>query len=814
MTQTPINETYEAALDLYNEGKLVESEQICITLVNNYPKHLSLLGSIALKVKRPDIAVERFRQAITVNNNVPELHYNLAVALLNNDDLADAAIAFEEAIRLGSQQADIYSSYANTLRLLGRIDKAIDAYKKSVDTVEDAVTKHHYIAKFLIQCERFEEAEKEADHALKLDPESTDAHFDKGLALRGQDDTDRAIQCYEKVIAINPNLGGALNNLGSAHNDAGDKEKALYFYRRATEAAPENALFWFNLASEYYNDTQYALALHAIRKAIALDRSNQQYWKSYAAIVSVEDTQTLTSELVAELQYCLQSPELSTNQIRCFALNIFLRHIIVKSLELSEDGIYFSKFDEVFSAPALQAKCDELSHPLFIKLFSEHRVNSTKVELFLSAMRRHLLDAAVQDNLGKVLWKDGINFLCALASQCFLNEYVYWQVKSESQQLERLVERVAQTLKDGQTPAPALVALIGCYRQLGREPFVELLRQDKNLVGNPILSSVFKMQIDEPLKEIMLRDEIQVVTPIKDEISTKVREQYEQNPYPRWSRPRSYKECPMADYLSVTLPLKKDSLPSLPESPRILVAGCGSGQQPIDLAINLPMADITALDLSKTSLAYAIRKSGELGVTNINFGQADLLELKQSNGTYDYISCAGVLHHMGNPELGLDTLLECLKPGGIMQLGLYSEIARRPIVAAREFISKGGYSVSEDDIRRCRRDILALPSDDLVKRVVQWGDFSSTSTCRDLLFHVQEHRFTLPKLNEIFKSRGLTFLGFFPSSAFTTEVTDKYCQRFPDDPEATNLINWSIFEEENPDTFINMYQFYIHKPAS
>ena len=41
-----------------------------------------------------------------------------------------------------------------------------------------------------------------------------------------------------------------------------------------------------------------------------------------------------------------------------------------------------------------------------------------------------------------------------------------------------------------------------------------------------------------------------------------------------------------------------------------------------------------------------------------------------------------------------------------------------------------------------------------------FNDFYSTSECRDLLFHVQEHRMTLPQIKAFLAAQDLQFLGF------------------------------------------------------
>ena len=40
------------------------------------------------------------------------------------------------------------------------------------------------------------------------------------------------------------------------------------------------------------------------------------------------------------------------------------------------------------------------------------------------------------------------------------------------------------------------------------------------------------------------------------------------------------------------------------------------------------------------------------------------------------------------------------------------------------------------------------------------GDFSTMSGCRDLLFNVMEHQFTIPRIKAFLDANNLTFLGF------------------------------------------------------
>ena len=107
-----------------------------------------------------------------------------------------------------------------------------------------------------------------------------------------------------------------------------------------------------------------------------------------------------------------------------------------------------------------------------------------------------------------------------------------------------------------------------------------------------------------------------------------------------------------------------------------MIAGCGTGSHLANTIYYLN-ANITAVDLSLSSLAYAKRKIEDIGYKNINYLNGDILSLKNLNNKFDIVECIGVLHHMERPLDGLKVLLELLKPDGVLKLGLYSELARK-----------------------------------------------------------------------------------------------------------------------------------------
>jgi hypothetical protein len=182
------------------------------------------------------------------------------------------------------------------------------------------------------------------------------------------------------------------------------------------------------------------------------------------------------------------------------------------------------------------------------------------------------------------------------------------------------------------------------------------------------------------------------------------------------------------------------------------------------------------------------------------------LKLESLDRHFDVIEAGGVLHHLADPFAGWRTLLSRLRPGGFMLLGFYSEIARRDVVRLRELIAERGYGATADDIRRCRQELMDLDKGSETGSALP-SDLFSLSACRDLLFHVQEHRLTLTAIETFLRENKLMFLGF----EIAPEILHAYRMCFPEDPAATNLAQWRLFENEHPDTFVGMYQFWVQK---
>lgn len=419
------------------------------------------------------------------------------------------------------------------------------------------------------------------------------------------------------------------------------------------------------------------------------------------------------------------------------------------------DKDYWEKWHEV------------LSDPYFLLGLRQCIIQDQVIEQFITSLRRlfllHLWPS-------KMLKTKNLDLICAFATQGFNNEYSYFVEKDEEQAVAAL------PLND-----PIAVSLRACYESLRGKKDLQKLSAAKPY------RDMMETHVKDPEREAEIKKDISTLVPIDNKISETVQAQYEDNPYPRW--------------LSIGTPQPNTAKTN---TGKTLIAACGTGLFTTQQAIYFPKTKLTAVDISRTSIAYAKRKVEEYGAANVDFFQCDILNLGALEETYDFINCTGVLHHMENPVEGWKKLVERLAPGGGMLIGLYSTRARKIIHELRGYVKEKGYAPDLQGIRAFRKDIMDLPNGHPHKSITNFKDFYTSSDVRDLIFHVQETTYTLPEIKEILDLLGLEFIFMKMPNA---KLMAMFNEKFGADAKSNDLGQWDELEQERPYIFGEMYNF-------
>ena len=673
-----------------------------------------------------------------------------AIQFHSEGNISEASKYYEYCLNQRFNDHRVFSNYGVILQNQGKTQKAEDSYRKAIELDPNFAFPHSNLGNILRDQGKTQQAEDSYRKAIELDPNFAIAHCNLGTICKGQGRNKEAESLYRKAIELDSNFDTPYSNLGNLLIDLGKEKEAFDLFIKAKKLKPSNLLIDLSITSLLKN--------------------------SDPSIFNKIKLKNLFDIL-------LQKNDIEHNSLSQVFQFLYKDEMISMLEKLDSDSLDFKTF--IKNKPIING----LKKIIFC---------DTNLEKTLTIIRK-IICSKIANNYE--LNDENLEFISALGEQCFMNEYIYSITEEENKLISKIIKNSKSNNIDEKK-----IAIISCYRPLYKLfddlPLLKSFKSDKKHI-----KELLKLQIIDPLEENKLSKSIKRLGQINDEISKKVKSQYEENPYPRWRYCYNYTFQKTTIEQAINNEIKPNSISSavVESEIKVLIAGCGTGQQILQ-SQRYKNAQITAIDLSLPSLSYAKRKINEFRINNVKLIQLDILDVYLLKEQFDIIECGGVLHHMQDPLKGLQALLSVLKQNGYLKLGLYSELARQGIIQAKNYIISNKIQSTEENIRNFRKKIISgkLNEFDSLKNS---PDFYSLSMIRDLCFHEQEVRFTIHKLEEIFQSEKLKFLGF----TIPEHLKYLYKKSFSEDKEQTNLKNWEILEKTNQHIFGGMYQFWVHK---
>lgn len=628
--------------------------------------------------------------------------------------------------------------------LINKITDLLKRYPKSVFLL-------NLLGSTYNELNEFEKAINCFNEIIKLNKNFADAYYNLGIIYKKINKLEDAENNYTLCININPNKYEAYNNLGNIYKDRNDTERAINNYLKCLDIN-SNYLIGLQNFGVCLQNFSFSYQSNAIDKHII------NLLKQDKILRPVDIINSLINYLYLDLEF----------------------KDIVENIDIIYNKI-----------PIEELINKILNFKVFLCIIKITPITDVKIENLLKFLRRILLL-----NIDKIKNNNSaLELISAIAKQCFINEYLYSSEMKEKKTQINIENYILKKIKEKKYNECTLeITCLASYKSLVS------YKWSKNISGIREIAELIKLQISEPNIEKALRKKI-LYKKINDSVSLKVKNQYEESPYPRWIKIALSKPDTVLNY-SKNRNLYINNKVKNWTNIDVLVAGCGTGQHAITTATKFKNSFITAIDLSSKSLSYAKRKANDLGIKNIDFIQMDILDLEDYGKKFEIIESVGVLHHMKNPLLGWQILSQILKPNGLLMIGLYSSKARTHIKELRTSIKNISNS---EDIKSIREKLILIDNKN-TELIKQSPDFYSLSSVRDLLFHVQENTFTISEIENNIKELNLKFCGFE-----NREIINKFRKIYPKNEDLYNLSIWNDFENKNKRVFAGMYQFWCQK---
>ncbi|MBF0382089.1 MAG: tetratricopeptide repeat protein [Magnetococcales bacterium] len=268
-----VEAAYAKAVEHFHAGEYSQADQLASAILQIAPRHLdaiNLLGVIAQKINRYDLAVEQFLRAINIDGNIALLYFNLGISLCHLGNNKEGIINLEKAISLNPNYFEAYSSLGNALTIEGELSKAVTTLQKAIAINGEFFAAHSNLGNALKAQGRLLEAKQCYKKAIELAPDYDEAYNNLGAVLEELGEFAKAVASYQKAIAINPNYARAYSNLGNALKEQGKLDEAIVNFNKAISIEPQYAQAYFNLANTQKEQNKLQEAVANYQKALSI----------------------------------------------------------------------------------------------------------------------------------------------------------------------------------------------------------------------------------------------------------------------------------------------------------------------------------------------------------------------------------------------------------------------------------------------------------------------------------------------------------------------------------------------------------------
>jgi TolB-like protein/Tfp pilus assembly protein PilF len=188
-------------------------------------------------------AAQYFERALTADPSYGSAYAGVAQSYLlipvfgagaPRDFFPKAMVAAHRAIKLDETSAEGHSALAMLVLFDFKFKESEEEFRRAIELNPNYATAHHWFGNsLLVTLGRFDEAIKEGERAVELDPLSLIINADLGSTLMIARRYDEAIAQLRRTLTLDGNFGYAHWNLGEALYLKGDIPAAISEYEKA-----------------------------------------------------------------------------------------------------------------------------------------------------------------------------------------------------------------------------------------------------------------------------------------------------------------------------------------------------------------------------------------------------------------------------------------------------------------------------------------------------------------------------------------------------------------------------------------------------
>ena len=203
---------YNLGQDLLRAGDYAKAEVTlsrALRLQPDSPETLYLLAQTLTNESRPLDALDLLLRAHKLAPQNPDVIFLMAQVSMSQNYFEDAIPLLESGLQIAPRRADLLAALGESYFMAGKVDKAIEEFKKLVD-VEGSARSYAFLGLSYRNLGRFDEAKQYFQQGLKLDPHNSSCLFNLGYIAERQGDAAEAEKMFQEALRYSPNYADAL----------------------------------------------------------------------------------------------------------------------------------------------------------------------------------------------------------------------------------------------------------------------------------------------------------------------------------------------------------------------------------------------------------------------------------------------------------------------------------------------------------------------------------------------------------------------------------------------------------------------------
>ncbi len=283
-SNSPAIHFYQQAIFHLRQQQFQEAIDCCLQALKYQPtfaQAYQTLG-IALQVQGQDEeAKSYYLKALEIQPDLVEVYANLGTIYTQQKHWEEAITVYQKAIEIQPKLAVAYRNLAQILTQLNRQSEAVEYWYEALQLEPNWATPEEYLTlgNLLLKQEKPLKAIECYQRIIKVNPNSFEAAHNLGEALSQLERWSEAIDSYKQALKINLNSAITCHRLADAYVKVQFYDEAIIYYQKAIEIEPNSFQAYQKIAQLLYQQQQYERAMQAYLKAMELQPFYQwSYW--------------------------------------------------------------------------------------------------------------------------------------------------------------------------------------------------------------------------------------------------------------------------------------------------------------------------------------------------------------------------------------------------------------------------------------------------------------------------------------------------------------------------------------------------------